>query len=847
MRSVVLFLIVFIFGFAQAKQITERKAYSIASKYFPSGIVSENSLQMSNKQKKSSQGAEFFIFNQVDKSGYIIVSGDDQMPEVVGYSEQGNIDADNMPDNMKSWLEGYAAYVREIRKTASANVIRPIMSLGQPVVSPLVTTYWGQGAPYDKMTPEYSVGKHCPTGCAATALAQVMKYYEWPVKGMGSHSYECEGFGTISSDFSSHTYDWKNMLSEYNMYYDIEGNLIEEWTSVQADAVSLLMKDCGVALDMQYRQNESGAVTGTIVLTGPEFFNYNVETVERGGYRTAEYKKVMKEYLDNRCPLLYRGNGTGGGHAFVVDGYDSNDYFHINWGWNGMSDGYFDINYMNPSSLGTGGGSGGFVMSQAFYVLTPNKSSAPAHSDSYMSYGSISTSDYTATKGLYEGITVTNQFLSGPAQKEVNLGIGIFTENFELISADLYTTVDLESNYGYRNLENLPVNLSELSNGTYFLYPVYTFGDNKEWRRNLCSTDYVKAVVSGNNVTFSDPYVDLVVKHKPSVESERLMINRNASFKISVANVSDFAVSGNLVCGLRQYGTATNIGNFEIPVVLFDDFEFETTVKIFLDSRYITLGVEYELYVKHFEDEDKNVITVSGTDNTCRFIVEDEYNEQPNALTFYDYGDSMFGLSMDIDKFNKSDKVSLNATYLLNPQNEDWSGYFAFGLFDYSGNLVSASDTYGVYTLAPNVVYGTITFQDLNLYMTSLEDGTYYLHMLTNRLVNGEAAGWIRLAYDDYIKIVIKDGVAYVNEYSGVEEIEDSKVEVTVTPNPTTDYVEVRCDEVVRKVNVYAFDGRLVKTVTGANRFDVSDLQSGYYLLGIETEKKVHMAKMIKK
>lgn len=347
--------------FANGKQISQNAALSAARKYSRTGQVAP----AKNLRSDKTNNAPYYAFNL--EQGYVIVSGDDEMTELVGYAENGFFDAENVPPQMQLWLDGYAEYVAAVQSGKAK--ARKILLSDSPsvVVEPLVTTKWNQDAPFNNFAPEYTDDNNntqrCATGCAATAMAQIMKFHNWPEQGVGHYSYEHQSFGTISSNFSEHVYDWTNMIDRYNN---------GEYSNVQADAVALLMKDCGVSLNMNYGP-VSGASIYSYTPAFKNYFRYSSRTVNRSGCETAEFTKIITDELQEGRPIIYCGTGEDGGHAFMVDGYDTNYFLHVNWGWGGYSDGYFDMNYMDPAGLGIGGGSGAFKWNQGIVLARPLK------------------------------------------------------------------------------------------------------------------------------------------------------------------------------------------------------------------------------------------------------------------------------------------------------------------------------------------------------------------------------------------------------------------------------------------------------------------------------------------
>ena len=309
-----------------------------------------------------------YVFNVDNSCGFVIVSNDDRTEAVLGYSDKGSFDPNNIPDNMRAWLQGYAdeiawlnehprpAAIKAPRRTSDATIKTPI--------APLVQTTWDQGEPYNNLCPyyyeddygniSYSVEQvnddyeHCATGCVATAMAQVMKYHKWPeqaTKNIPSYSWQ----GNDMTELAPVAFDWNNMILDYS------GN----YTNTQATAIATLMKHCGYSLEMDYGP-ESGSNTDMVANALKTYFDYNSNTVKcvsRSDYSYENWIEIIYYELANGRPITYGGLSSGGGHEFVCDGYQGEDYFHINWGWSGTSDGYFKLSSLNPYDQGIGGSS----------------------------------------------------------------------------------------------------------------------------------------------------------------------------------------------------------------------------------------------------------------------------------------------------------------------------------------------------------------------------------------------------------------------------------------------------------------------------------------------------------
>lgn len=282
--------------------------------------------------------------------GFAVVSTDTRDEPLLGYSCSEWSGADNMPDGLRWWIEAMNARL-DGHDTAADQGGRSRRPAPASAVEPLIQTKWGQREPYNHLIKYEKDGTvyQFVTGCVATSMAQVMKYYEYPDKGTGEHSYTLTfsdvGSFELSADFSAHTYDYAAMLNEYDYYSS-------QYTEEQKIAVSRLMHDCGIAVDMSYNGNASGAAANDVPVALKKYFGYDTDCrmVSREAYTDNEWIKLVFGELDNRRPVIYSGRDqTSGGHSFIIDGYDASGLVHANWGWNGYCDGYYDINLLNPT------------------------------------------------------------------------------------------------------------------------------------------------------------------------------------------------------------------------------------------------------------------------------------------------------------------------------------------------------------------------------------------------------------------------------------------------------------------------------------------------------------------
>ncbi len=313
----------------------------------------------------------FYIFNADDNNGFVIVSGDERTEEILGYSDTGHIDIDNIPKNLIYWFDFYHNEIQHIENGQKHFTKRA----NRTAVAPLIKTKWNQYEPYNIMCPEKN-GKHCPAGCTATAMAQVMYYYKWPkVETAEIPEYYDNCAKETLPSMPATTFDWDKMKLEYN-----STNGVTNYSQEEVEAVAKLMRYCGQAVEMKYDTNESGGMVYPKDLTFNFWYGRDVRTVNRADFSTSEWEDMIYKEVSEGRPVLYTGTSINFGHEFICDGYDGNGLFHINWGWGGNSDGFFVLSILDPNFEGVYGGlsSDGFSSGQkAIIGLKPNYDAPP--------------------------------------------------------------------------------------------------------------------------------------------------------------------------------------------------------------------------------------------------------------------------------------------------------------------------------------------------------------------------------------------------------------------------------------------------------------------------------------
>lgn len=338
---------------AEAKPVSAEQARRVAERYLGQVELTVRAME------------EMYLVTPAAGEGFVLVAADDCVRPVLAYSTRGHFETEGMPAHVAAWLDGYRREIASLRAAgavASKEVAalwlgkHPATKSEADTIGPLMTTQWDQAPYYNKHCPyDYTNSMNTYTGCVATAMAQVMKYWNHPATGWGSHSYTAGGYGTLSVDFGATTYQWDSMPDNLGWWSD----------SVQVAAVATLMYHAGVAVEMNYGTDGSGAQVisyGSPTYPCSEnalrsYFKYSpmLRGVSKAEYSDSEWKAILVNELANGRPILYAGFDATSGHAFVFDGYDGQGMFHVNWGWGGYQDGYYTVDSLSPGVGGIGG------------------------------------------------------------------------------------------------------------------------------------------------------------------------------------------------------------------------------------------------------------------------------------------------------------------------------------------------------------------------------------------------------------------------------------------------------------------------------------------------------------
>lgn len=547
-------------SFQQAKAIAEKQAALLG--------VTIDQKAMTKARKQGSKGEitlsqeSYYVFPNANSKGFTIVSGDDRLPEIVGYSSQGSYDENNLPKGFISFMEAYQNLYNKVnlgdaealKKLAEIKAWRNKKNASaetSSAVAPLLGNIeWDQTSPYNNMCPRYDSVHVAATGCVATAMAQVMAYYKYPKQLKADIPGYVNRWNGIPMEIPTITreegiYDWDNMLPKYNK----EANATQQ----QKDAVAKLMYHCGAAVKMSYGPESAAAVSATKLA---KYFGYDADLMmdlSRSSFTLDKWMQIIDTELAAGRPVLYGGQASDGGHQFICDGKDGEGLYHINWGWSGNQNGFFDLSLLNPEKGGTGSGNSteGYNRSCSITIgIAPDNGVVDAPLATVpdikaMNYGFLETTTKDTRENPDEAFDFwldyglgnqTYQAFSG----YVALGILQKDGSYRIVSQKAHINVDPIPGEGMISVVDVNFRVNEAFEvGTVTLCPLYS-KDGENW--TLC------------DIPSSFPSVMLkITKTKMDVTSpltaqvtgpEKLETGAYGTFQVTLSNLSDLEYFG---------------------------------------------------------------------------------------------------------------------------------------------------------------------------------------------------------------------------------------------------------------------------------------------------------------
>ncbi|WP_310559996.1 thiol protease/hemagglutinin PrtT [Flavobacterium sp.] len=803
------------------------------------------------------------VFN-VNSNGFVIVAADDTVTPILGYSTEGNFDPNNVPQNVAKWIEGYKNEIQSIIEQSiqpttdikenwkrlkngnSVNTTSQFKSndtskimLG---VAPLIKTKWDQSPYYNALCPiDAQANEQTVTGCVATAMAQVMKYWNYPATGSGFHSYNHSKYGTLSANYGNTTYQWSSMPNSVNS---------------TNTAVAKLMYDVGVSVDMGYGIGSTGGSSAYVIssqspLTNcseyalKTYFGYKntLQGVQRVNYNDTQWLNLLKMEFNGGRPIIYAGFGAGGGHCFAADGFDNSDFIHFNWGWAGRYDGYFRINALNPDGLGTGGGSGGYNSGhQAIIGIEPPSS---AITFNLALNNNLTPSATTINYGNLFSVS-TNIKNNGTNTFAGDYTVAIFDSNNNFVDyVETKTNYSLPGGNTYtNNLVFSNAGLFSMLPGTYTLglYFKATGGDWKIVQNSGSFSNFTKiSVVNPNSVKLNSA---MVVS-----PSTTLTQGLNASVNLNILNSGTATFIGQYKVGLYNLdGTfVQDIGTYNESSGLPTDYTYNAPYLKFTSAITANPG-SYLIALQHKSSTGDWELTGSTSTflNPINVTVikapflADVYEDNDTFVKSYSLPLTFSGntatvntvgsnahIGTDVDYYKLQLPNGYNYTIIPRLQDsyssDDGKTYTLDALFSYSTDGITWSEAYD------DVIPGNITKNN---------GGTIYLK--TAPYFQGNAGSYL-------LNLNIARTVAL-----GINQNEFAN-SIKVYPIPATDFVTINTNNFVGKLNtidLVNIQGQKIFTYDIDNKSNifnlpVSNFSEGTYFLQFHTANEIATKKII--
>lgn len=868
-RVVIFLLFIAQATFCQAKHITRDEALNIAQKFYQERLSRIPPTAIKRTQLRTVSSADFtlnyvrthvkqtattsvipapstdstayyYVYNVGNNQGFVIVAGDNVAKSVLGYSLQGTFSANNIPPNVQSWLNYYAAQIKYLQQAGvSATLLdstKVLQSTGTSSpqltdsVAPLLgTLVWDQDNPYNLFCPYNSTAKaYTETGCVATAMAQIMKYYQWPVTGTGSQSYSDSPYGTLSVNFSKVTYDWADMPNSYGA----------NTTAKQDTAVATLMYDCGVAVKMQYDIAANGGSAASTSDAGTALINNfgydaGVQSYDRSLFTESQWESLIQNELKAGRPVLYAGSTDSLGHAFVCDGFDSSDLYHINWGWSGLFDGYFQLSVVNPDFPGSNIVTGGFSEYQQIIAGIQKPTGVSHISYQLGTYDQgLASSPTTVSSISTQTFDLSYGFLNfGINSYSGHVGVGLFQNGILKKTLASGSINSLKSYYYYSSYPFNKFSLSGTASGSYQIYCIYQPVDSTSWsimKQSAELNNYLNVTINGTTATIQKPLAAPVVALTQPIQiTQNAYQNKTGVFSASVQNsgtefYSNLALYIYSKTDSAAYHQYVDYGAIDIPAGTTQTITFSGTIASPPGAYYAVA-----LYDNTNSYSTLNYSQLTPTaDNAISFNVL----STPSAPQLTLNSKLAFSSSSISTVYNN---LPINLTANITNKGGYFDSTLVAFIFPYKGGT-------SLTTLNPKTIYldanGTQTVTLTG--SIDLNPGSYFFALFYY------SGGWVQCTpyNNDQLTFTLSNPPA-----TPVAEVQTSGG-WSIYPNPVSDilYMNGLNDETA-VATVFDVSGKIVmsRQLTGTT-LDVSSLAKGIYILRVTTADSVKTTRFVK-
>lgn len=815
-----------------SKEDALKKARQFYSENVQNGLRSSMDFQLvysdTGKVVNNSSGSEFvcfYIFNAGDKDGFVIVSGDDAIKPILAYSDEGSFPTGKIPENISNWLNYYSKEIQYVVANPSSQTspnttnetvsgLRTTNSAATPLLGRI---RWDQGDPYNLLCP-YSMkySQITVTGCVATAMAQVMKYYEWPIQGTGSSGYTFDLDSvstTLTANFGQTTYKWNEMLDNYNATS----------TLAQDSAVALLVYHCGVAVDMDYNTSGGGGSSASlsdagIALKNNFGYDSDLQLFRREFFNLTSWTEKLMNEIDAGRPVLYAGGSDHGGHAFVCDGYDSDSLFHFSWGWGGSANGYFSISILDPEYSGIGSSSGGYSQDQYAIagIQKPDGVNSPSYqlgmynfgmTSSKSSLSNISSDKFNASIGFLNwGLNSFSGYVATGLYKN-----GIFQKYLSRVS---FSNINTYSGYNY-TFNNL--SLSGLAAGNYQLYLVHQPSGGSTWFQVCGSSslnNYLDITISGSSATITAPSIKPELVLTSEIQTNGIIYqNKTGRFDISVKNNGAEFYS---YLSIYIYSVTNPSVNQYLNKGLTVIRNGETLSMQLIGSISLSPGTY-------------NAIAVYDSTNnfsTDKFQEVDQSSFTPLQFTIYSEPDNPVMTLLKKISITGGDTLYIDKTLSLNAEIKNTGGFYDNQILAF---IFPSTGVSSLGYLNPLTIF--IDTDETKTYTLTgsfdLDPGNYVI------VLYYYLDGWRSFTTSNYYYISV---TLHENPVS----IENTTTEsMHLSSNPVEESIEIITSEKVLQADIYDLNGRMLGKFNNSVTLPAGNLNKGLYILRVTTDRGI--------
>ncbi|MDE6534439.1 MAG: thiol protease/hemagglutinin PrtT [Muribaculaceae bacterium] len=757
-----------------------------------------------------------YVFNKSDK-GFLIVSADDVAAPILGYSDSETFNSENIPDNLKGWLEACGDQIRRASE-AGLEAYFDTREEDHDPIDPLMSTKWEQTAPFNNDCPTLN-GKTCVTGCVATAMAQVMKYHNWPQQvaddAVITYSWKT-GQQNLTADFSNYEFDWENMLDSYKKGYD----------DTQASAVAKLMQACGYSVDMNYGTEASGAVNTFAGKALAQYFKYDqgLHNEPRALYSANEWENLIYDNLRDYGPTIY----WGGIHCFVCDGYQGDGYFHFNWGWAGDGDGWFLLNALNPTTIGTGGSAAGYNSDQG--ALLGIKPAGDVPSERKYTFYTTGLSKATAGPGTY--LNVWGEFQNySPYIVEAEWVYQIYSED----GTEYIGTAPCSTPSAGKHTFSPDLNQTWLAGGiltaltkdgvTYRIYPAVRV-DDKEYifqcPKSMPAYVLYLRTRENNVAEYSAKLPEVGKKIIRDLSTNGYIYSNQSTIKIS--GIAEFTGEATATMKLTFRLQSKEDNTWYVGDDLTVEFTPEGQPFNAFCKRGGTSGIptgDYTLYLSYIDTN------VSTTD--YQNMASCDVTIVPSAASKYSPSSFEVANAEAVDPNNI--KISVEITGESGYAYED----LLFRIFDSEDTKIWEAQA-PLYVTAPGstIVSTTASLPD------AIPGATY-----SAKAFKQAWGSWVDLTNPVPFTIA-KQGTTGISEA-----LTDNSRAAIASPNPATDFTVISAPAAISQLSLFTLSGQQASVNTEINgqsaQLDLTALANGLYIARISTPEGTYSIKIIKK